>query len=107
MRYVHRNPVKAGLVERAQDWRWSSLFAGPMPDTQRVPICTWPVGRRKDWTDWVNQPQTLQEELALKRSLEFNRPFGSTEWTQRMEQVMDLPPLRPRGRPPGKDEHVA
>ena len=23
-RYVERNPVKAGLVERAEDWRWSS-----------------------------------------------------------------------------------
>jgi len=22
--YVHRNPVKAGLVERAEDWPWSS-----------------------------------------------------------------------------------
>jgi hypothetical protein len=23
-RYIERNPVRAGLVERAQDWRWSS-----------------------------------------------------------------------------------
>ncbi|MFA6315843.1 MAG: transposase [Elusimicrobiota bacterium] len=24
LRYVHLNPVKAGLVEKAEDWRWSS-----------------------------------------------------------------------------------
>jgi hypothetical protein len=23
--YIHLNPVKAGLVRRAQDWRWSSV----------------------------------------------------------------------------------
>ena len=22
--YIHLNPVKAGLVQRSQDWRWSS-----------------------------------------------------------------------------------
>lgn len=27
IRYIHLNPVRAGLVERAQDWRWSSLPA--------------------------------------------------------------------------------
>ncbi len=28
--YIHLNPVTAGLVERAQDWRWSSVhdYAG-------------------------------------------------------------------------------
>jgi putative transposase len=25
IRYIHRNPVKRGLVERPEDWRWSSF----------------------------------------------------------------------------------
>jgi hypothetical protein len=25
-RYVERNPLRAGIVERAEDWRWSSLW---------------------------------------------------------------------------------
>jgi len=25
LRYLHRNPVKRGLVERPEDWRWSSF----------------------------------------------------------------------------------
>jgi putative transposase len=25
LRYLHRNPVKRGLVERAEDWHWSSF----------------------------------------------------------------------------------
>jgi putative transposase len=26
LRYMHRNPVKRGLVERAEDWPWSSFL---------------------------------------------------------------------------------
>jgi putative transposase len=26
--YIHQNPVKAGLVKRAEDWEWSSAAAG-------------------------------------------------------------------------------
>lgn len=26
--YVHQNPVKAGLCEKAEDWRWSSAWGG-------------------------------------------------------------------------------
>jgi putative transposase len=100
MRYVHRNPLKAGLVKRAEEWKWSSLFAGPTPDAPPVPICSWPIARRNDWVQWVNRPQTAQEELLLKRSLDHTCPFGSDHWTARMEKAMDLPPLRRRGRPP-------
>jgi putative transposase len=28
-RYIERNPVAAGLVERPEDWRWSSAFRPP------------------------------------------------------------------------------
>lgn len=28
VQYIHQNPVKAGLVAHAEDWRWSSAFPG-------------------------------------------------------------------------------
>jgi putative transposase len=39
-RYVERNPVRAGLVERAEQWRWSS--AGKRGS---VPLHEWPLER--------------------------------------------------------------
>jgi len=40
--YIERNPVKAGLVERPEDWRWSSarlrLLAGTKPGAPIVPV---------------------------------------------------------------------
>jgi putative transposase len=29
VQYIEQNPVAAGLVERAEDWRWSSAFVAP------------------------------------------------------------------------------
>jgi hypothetical protein len=25
VQYIHRNPVRAGLVKRAEEWQWSSV----------------------------------------------------------------------------------
>ena len=99
LRYVQRNPLKAGLVKQAQEWKWSSLFRGVAPHASLVPICDWPIHRRKDWVQWVNQPQSPAEEQWLERSMKFSRPFGSPTWVSRMEKAMALPPLRRRGRP--------
>ena len=30
-RYIHENPVRAGLVARAEDWRWSSAWSAGVP----------------------------------------------------------------------------
>ena len=36
VQYIHLNPVEAGLVERAEDWRWSSVrdYTGNLNDAR-------------------------------------------------------------------------
>jgi putative transposase len=36
--YMHLNPVKAGLVQRAEDWRWSSARCYTRQQTVGVPV---------------------------------------------------------------------
>lgn len=38
LRYVHRNPVKRGLVKQAADWKWSSLRHYALCEIGRVEI---------------------------------------------------------------------
>jgi putative transposase len=106
LRYVERNPLRAGLVRRAEAWRWSclgQLAALPEgdPSVPVIPIAPWPVARRRDWAQWVNRPQTPKEEAAVLRALAHGRPYGSDAWTAKTERRLNLPPLRPRGRPVG------
>jgi type I restriction enzyme R subunit/putative DNA methylase len=37
LQYIEENPVKAGLVERAEQWPWSSATVGQVPDLSLVP----------------------------------------------------------------------
>ncbi len=98
-RYIERNPVRAGVAKRAQDWRWSSLGQKETEQTPLIPLARWPVPRRRDWESWVNEPQTKTEEAALRHCVTHSRPFGSEAWTRKMESLLELGPLRGRGRP--------
>jgi putative transposase len=44
LRYMHRNPVKRGLVEKPEDWEWSSF-------RHYATGCTSPVELESPWTE--------------------------------------------------------
>ena len=69
-----------------------------------IPICRWPVKRRRDWIEWVNQPQTSAETAAVFEAIRRNRPYGSPDWTAKIERRLGLGPLRERGRPRKESE---
>jgi putative transposase len=100
-RYVERNPLTAGVVPRAQDWRWGSLYAREHgPDELRSILTDWPVPRRADWIAHVNTPLTPKEIARMQLSMKRSRPFGSDRWIERTALKLDLEhTLRPEGRP--------
>src|SRR5438067_7819062 len=54
-RYVHGNPLRAGLVEKAQAWRWSDLTEATAWPFVLAP---WPVDRPRGWRGIVNRLQS-------------------------------------------------
>jgi len=101
-RYVERNPLRAKLVRRAENWPWSSLgarchaaAAGEAP-----PLASWPLSRPRNWIELVNRPQTEEELEALRASIQRGRPFGEPAWQKRTAKRLGLEStFRPRGRP--------
>ncbi|MFH1266789.1 MAG: transposase [Planctomycetota bacterium] len=99
LRYVERNPLRANLVERAQQWRWSS--AG-MWRKKELPawLHVGPVRYEGNWLQWLNRPQTEAEEAALRKCIARGRPYGGPLWRRRTAKRLGLESsLRPRGRP--------
>lgn len=45
LKYIHRNPVKRGLVEKPEQWRWSSYrsYAFGEPGIVRINVQEWPL----------------------------------------------------------------
>ena len=42
LRYMHRNPVKEGLVQEPEQWPWSSYRSYAYDEVGRVKINQWP-----------------------------------------------------------------
>jgi putative transposase len=101
MRYIHRNPLRAGLVKRAEGWRWSSLWAERSGTAeQRALLHAWPVDRPQRWLALVNRPQSEAEEAAVQESIRRSRPLGSAAWVKPTVKRLNLQwTMRPRGRP--------
>ena len=97
LRYVERNPLRAHLVDRAQDWSWSS--AGK-PRAGWPALHAGPVRRPARWHPFVNAPQTAAEVKSLRESIQRGRPFGDSPWQQETATQLGIESsLRPRGRP--------
>jgi putative transposase len=100
LRYVERNPLRAGLAKRAEAWPWSSLHWWEKGAERPAWSDRGPVPRPRDWAGWVNQPLTESEMEAVRLSVNRGRPFGSAGWVDRTAEQLGLQSsLRPRGRP--------
>jgi putative transposase len=103
LRYVERNPVRAGLVRRAENWRWGSCHVrqNRTRDVYAL-LSAWPTPRPSGWLDTVNLPQNESEEKMIAESIKRNRPVGSGAWVRKVVKMLQLEQtLRPRGRPVG------
>lgn len=107
MRYVERNPLRAGLVTRAEDWLWGTLFLRSQPVESRPWLATpKEPGLPRGWVAFVNRPQSAPEVEALRSSVQRGAPFGTDSWRRSSAIRLGLErTLRPRGRPkrPGKE----
>ncbi len=98
LRYVERNALRAELVARAEDWKWSSLpsWLGGDPLLWRGK----PAVRAKKWLERVNEPLSLGDLQRLRTSVERGRPYGDDSWTNQTARRLGLEStLRSRGRP--------
>ena len=105
VRYVERNPVRAGLVGRAEDWPWSSAAAhcGHREDPLLSPVqMPWPV---PDWPEYLRD-EDAAATAVIRRRTSTGRPCGSQAFVEHLESALGrlLAPRKP-GRKPKRNEH--
>jgi putative transposase len=104
LRYIERNPLRAGLVARAETWEWSSLKWLATPERSPVRLEPGTVPRGTQWQDGVNAPMSEAEVDRLRECVRRDRPFGADAWTRATAARLGLesslgPPGRPRSSP--------
>lgn len=90
VRYVELNPVRAGLVDHAEDFDWSSaavhcglrrdsvVDAPPRPEV---------LARISDWSRWLAEGLAKDCLFILRRNGGQNLPCGSPEFVERLEKL--------------------
>jgi putative transposase len=79
LRYVERNALRANLVERVEQWRWSSLWHREHGNLDVI-LDEGPVSLPRDWRRYVQRPETEAELMALRQSVIRGSPFGHGSW---------------------------
>jgi putative transposase len=100
VRYVELNPVRAGLVARPEQWRWSSARAhlGLAGDkaTDLAPM----RARVPDWRGLLDSGLEEDERERIRAGERSGRPLGDAAFRQRLAATLGCPAApRPRGRP--------
>lgn len=100
LRYVALNPVRARLVARAEDWRWSSTAALIAGEDDHVVTAAPALERVGDFAAFLGEEfDEALEFRALRMAESVGRPIGSAEWLTDMEALTGKI-LAPRKRGP-------
>jgi putative transposase len=103
-RYIEQNPIRAKIVEKAEDFPYSSArahIAGRADNILGEEL--FKDAQMKDYIAFIRESITEEEMNRLKYSTRTGRPFGREEFIKRMEKKLDKRfilqrPGRPKGR---------
>lgn len=108
-RYIDLNPVRAGLVKRAEQWLWSSARSrikgvdDPLV-SQTCPILN--TRETRDWSKFLNAGLAPDTRDILQQHERTGRPLGSAKFIDQVGKVLgrDLSLKKPGRKPKGREK---
>lgn len=106
LRYVERNPVRAGFVKSAKDWKWSS-HKDVVNEGDSSLMDGIPIELPNKWDRFVNEALTERELEQLRENIKRQRPYGNPIWQREVSEKLGLEStLRARGRPKRREGKI-
>jgi putative transposase len=98
IKYVERNPVRAGLVARAEEYPWSSARAHilGLPDPLLAPCPLEDNRSSAEWGAWVNGAEEDDIIERLRTNTFTGWPTGTVGFVAELEQRLGRRLLRHR-----------
>jgi putative transposase len=104
IRYVERNPVRANLVVKAEDYTWSSASyrVGQRKSSLLVPLSALGVDvTSTHWREWLSIPNSEATLKIIRRSVQKGLPCGNDNFISAIESKVGrklriCPPGRPK-----------
>jgi len=87
MRYVEGNPVRAGLVSRAEEYPWSSARAHVFKEEDGLIVGCAVQDEIKNWADFLATIAPESDANVLRRNTLTGRPAGDPHFLERLEKA--------------------
>ena len=100
LKYIERNPVRAKLAKKVEDWQWGSAWIRQQGTSmQKTLLCELPIPLPRNYRTWINTPDREDDLLTVRNCVNKGKPFGNDMW---VEQMVDRHKLEGTQRPPGR-----
>lgn len=101
IKYVERNPVRAKMTNRCENWRWGSAWRRIRgTSAQQRLISDSPTPFPNDYLSWINTPDKHDDVVSLRTSVNKGVPYGKDSWVEKIVKKYKLETtLRTVGRP--------
>ncbi len=111
IRYVERNPVRAGMVKKAGRYPWSSAAAHCHLRVDGL-LSQKPAWQRQltqipNWSAWLAEGDNPHEISIIRRNIDKGLPCGSDRFIRRLEKLAGrILQYRPQGRPKKEEDQM-
>ena len=95
IRYVERNPVRAGMVKRAEDYEFSSAKAHVHKTKDILLSDNFVIKEIEDWKAFLADQDNEQDRKLFKKHARVGRPLGQEGFIESLEKATGRV-LRPR-----------
>lgn len=101
IRYVERNPLRAKLVRRAENWQWGSAHRRLNGLPKEISLLSDPpIDLPRDYQAWLNEAEDEKTLTFVRESVSKGKPYGTIGWVEKMVEKYQLfLTTRRRGRP--------
>jgi len=77
LKYIERNPARAKLVSKPEEWRWGSAHRRLSGTSTEKRLLAEPlVDLPRNYVEWINQPEPTEELSVIRGSVNRGVPYG-------------------------------
>ena len=88
IRYIERNPVRAGIVKRAEDYKWSSAYAHVYKKTDSILSDNFVLSEMGDWGTYLEDEDSVTDKDLFIRHTHTGRPLGNNGFLEKIGAII-------------------
>ncbi|MBD3272136.1 MAG: transposase [Elusimicrobia bacterium] len=88
LRYIERNPVRAGIVTKAEDYPWSSARAHIYKFCDKLISSNFAVSSIGNWRKFLQGDVAEEEKALIIQHLQTGRPHGDNQFIEQLSKTL-------------------